>query len=63
MKTESLINRTIQKRIDSKERIQNNYQTVKRFFQQVEEKDGKHIFQDVVVTHFEQSRETAKNIK
>ena len=63
VETESLINRTKQnmRRIQKKEFEQ--LPTVKWFFEQLKEKDGKHTFQDVVITNFEQSRETAKNIK
>ena len=63
VETESLINRTKQnmRRIQKKEFEQ--LPTVKRFFKRVEEKDRKHTFHDVTITHFEQSTETAKNTK
>ena len=63
VETASLINQTKQNmhRIQKKEFEQ--LPTVKRFFERVEEKDWKHTFQDVIITHFEQGRETAKNIK
>ena len=62
VKTESLINWTKWNipRIQKKEFEQ--LTNVKLFFERVREKDGKHNFQDVVITCFKQSRETAKNI-
>ena len=37
--------------------------TVKRFLEHVRAVDGKYVFQDVVLTCFEQGRDTAKNAK
>ena len=37
--------------------------TVKHFLEQVKVVDGKYVFQDVVLTRFEQGRGTAKNAK
>ena len=63
VETEGLIKQTKQSlsRIQRKEFDQ--LPTVKRFFERVKEEDGKYTFQDVVLTCFEQSKESAKKIK
>ena len=60
VETEGLIKQTKQSlsRIQRKEFDQ--LPTVKSFFERVKEEDGKHTFQDVVLTRFEQSKESAK---
>lgn len=37
--------------------------TVKRFFKWVKAEDRKYVFQDVVLTHLEQGKDTAKNAR
>ena len=60
VETESLINQTKQnmRRIQKKEFEQ--LPTVKQFFKRVEEKDGKHTFHNVTITHFEQVQKQQK---
>ena len=57
--TEGLIKQTKQSLNRTQRKEFDQLPTVKSFFERVKE-DGKHTFQDVVLTRFEQSKESAK---
>ena len=63
MKTQALVSQMKQnlQRIQGKEF--EKFPTVKHYLERFKAVDGKYFFQDVVLTHFEQGRDTARNAK